>query len=260
MKNNLETKREKTWCPGCTNFLVEKALREAISELNLEKKIVLVTEIGCGSKIHNYLKVTSIDGLHGRALPLSFGIYLASKIKNKNIKILAIAGDGGAYNEGLSHFIHACRYNADIKYFVTNNQIFALTTGQATSTTEKGFIEKTHPYGVKENPLNPIALALISGAGFVARANCLNLQHTKEIFKEALKYKGFAFVDILQPCISFHDNRDFIMNNSYIINPLSYEEALKIAFSWNYENKGKIPIGIFYKKPKENFWEKYQKD
>src|SRR3989344_449245 len=145
-KINLQTENEITWCPGCSNFFIKNIIAEAIKELIQEGKakkedFVSVADIGCGAKMFDYIKISGINSLHGRVLPTAFGI----KVGNPNLKVLGFAGDGGTYNEGLDHLIHNARYNSNMTFIVHNNQLFALTVGQATAVTELGYKEKTHP-------------------------------------------------------------------------------------------------------------------
>lgn len=246
---DLNTKEENTWCPGCPDFLILEAIKKALAELVNENKIKLkdtaiVTGIGCHAKTFDYLKVSGFYGLHGRVLPTALGI----KLGNPDLQVLGFGGDGDTYAEGLDHLIHNCRYNADIKMFVHNNQVFALTVGQPTPTTGDGF-----------PPLNPIALALISQASFVARGSALDLEHLKNIMKEAILHKGFAFVDILQPCIIFHDTIPYFKKNVYKLekthDTADFNAALARAQEWDYcfDRDQKIPIGVFYKKERPLF-------
>jgi len=258
---NLQTKNENTWCPGCVNFLikssVENALKELIEQNKINKKeFVSVADIGCGAKIFEYLDISGINSLHGRVLPTCLGI----KVANPNLKVLGFGGDGGTYNEGIAHLIHSCRYNSDFNMFVFNNQIFALTVGQATASTEPGFKEKTHPEGVKEPILNPIIMALEAGASFVARINSFDIKHSKEIIKKAIQHKGFSFIEFLQPCIKFHDFSDIIKKNSYAIDSTKIktrEDAIALAKQWNYDI-GKIPVGIFIEEERTTFEDNYK--
>jgi len=251
----MRTKANPTWCPGCTNFGILTAFIKAIEELKNEnridpKKIVLTGGIGCAAKIIDYINLSSLNGLHGRALANGIGIKLA----NPELTVVVFQGDGDTYNEGIEHFISACKENPDVKLFVHNNQIFALTVGQHTFTTEENFPSRSIGQNVFTKPLNPILLALASGATFVARGYALWIDHLKYIIKEALLHKGFAFVDIIQPCISFHDTRKFYEEHMYKLedinhNIYSFEEALKRALEFDYNLKpdSKIPVGIFYK-------------
>ncbi len=260
---NLRTSVISTWCPGCPNFGILTAFINAVQELDKENKvrknqIAYISGIGCAGKIHNYINLSSVNALHGRALPFAIGVKLA----NKDLKIVVFQGDGDTYNEGIEHFISSCKENPDVKLFVHNNQIFALTTGQHTFTTEPNFYSKSLGEKLFQKPLNPIAIALVSGASFVARGYALWIDHLKYIFKEAILHKGFAFVDIIQPCIVQHDTRKYYEERMYKLedighDPKNFEEALKRALEYDYtlnENL-KIPVGIFYKNPRETLEE-----
>ena len=155
---SLETGSANTWCPGCPNFQILAGFKSAMaSELEKGKEdFALVTGIGCHGKGYDQVNLVGINTLHGRVLPTCLGL----KIGNPNLKIFGFSGDGDAYSEGISHLIHMARYNSDIKYFVHNNQVFSLTVGQPTPTTEKGFKDKTTPFGVKNPPLNAMKLML----------------------------------------------------------------------------------------------------
>jgi 2-oxoglutarate ferredoxin oxidoreductase subunit beta len=249
-----------TWCPGCPDYVILHSFTKVLEELEKEgkidiKKVVTVCGIGCHGKIFDYLNLSGFYALHGRAIPTAIGIKLA----NKDLKVICFVGDGDTYAEGLDHLIHAARYNADIKVFVHNNQNFALTVGQSTPTSQIHFKSKVRPEGELEEPLNPIALMLINNASFIARAFTLEFTHMQNIMREAILHKGFAFVDILQPCIVFNNNMDFIRKHCYKIEkPASFDEALKLALEWDYNlnENCKIPIGIFWKNEKETFEEK----
>jgi len=251
----MRTKVNINWCPGCPNFGILSAFIKAVEELKNEnkidpRKIVILGGIGCAAKIVDYIKLSSLNGLHGRALANGIGVKLA----NPELTVVVFQGDGDTYNEGIEHFISASKENPDVKLFVHNNQVFALTTGQHTFTTEEEFPSKSLGQNVFTKPLNPILLALVSGATFVARGYALWIDHLKYIMKEALLHKGFAFVDIIQPCITFHDTRKFYEEHMYKLedinhNVYSFEEALKRALEFDYNLKpgSKIPVGIFYK-------------
>ena len=258
------TKEENTWCPGCSNFGILQAAKTALSELVNENKIkakdvVIATGIGCHAKIFDYLNVNGFYGLHGRVLPLCLGMNIA----NPELTVIGFGGDGDTYAEGIAHFVHNCRYNADFTMIVHNNKVFALTTGQPTPTSEEGFAGSSVPQGIKEKPLNPIALALVNGATFVARGYALDTNHLKELIKEAINHKGFSFLDVLQPCITFHNFNDYVkeriykLESNYDVEDL--KQAFEKAFEWNYstEEKAKIPIGVFYKIKKPTFVEQW---
>jgi 2-oxoglutarate ferredoxin oxidoreductase subunit beta len=220
----------------------------------------MATDIGCSSKIYDYLNLSGIYGLHGRAIATGVGI----KLGNPNLKVLTFSGDGGTYNEGISHFIHACRYNADMVSIIHDNQSFSLTTGQPTATSQQGYKSKAEPLGNFDKPLNPIKLALASGASFVARCNAKDIKHTSEILEKAIKHKGFAFIEIIQDCLIFNLEANNKEKQMYKIEDNSDEtKADKIASEWDYNSKtGKIALGVIYKKERnclENSWPQLKK-
>jgi len=257
----LDTKIENTWCPGCTNNGILLATKQAIINLVNKKKIKLknvvdVTGIGCHAKIYDYLNINGFYSIHGRVLPTMLGI----KVGNPSLTVIGFGGDGDTYAEGIAHFVHACRYNTDMTMIVHNNQVFALTTGQATPTTEIGFKDGSTPLGTKEKPLNPIALALVSGATFVARGYALDPNHLSTIIEQGILHKGFAFIDVLQPCITYHNTIPYFIKRIYKLDknnhtPSNFEKAWAKAKEWDYSfrNNRKVPIGIFYKIKKPTF-------
>ena len=250
----LGTKEENTWCPGCPNFGILNSAKEALSELANEEKlsvknIALVTGIGCHGKIYDYLNLNGFNGLHGRVLPVCLGM----KLGNPNLTVIGFGGDGDTFDEGVSHFVHACRYNADITMMVHTNQVFALTTGQANAVTEKGFVDGSTPLGQGENPINSLVLALEMGATFVARGYALQGPHLKILMKKAIAHKGFSFIDILQPCIVYHKHAmPYLNKNVYKIaethNISDFNQALAKAREWDYsyEKDSPVPVGVFY--------------
>jgi 2-oxoglutarate ferredoxin oxidoreductase subunit beta len=251
---NLTSQTKPTWCPGCLNFQVLAAVKNVIQrEIDRGKKqedFTIVAGIGCHAKIFDYINLNGINTLHGRVLPTCLGM----KLGNPNLNVFGFSGDGDAYAEGMEHLIHAARYNADFKYFVHNNQVFALTVGQPTPTTEIGFKDKTTPLGVKTHPINPIALMLASGCGFVARVYA-DMKQIEHVLEEAMKYKGFAFIEILEPCLIFHSHSPDYKNKVYSLeseghDKTNFESAMKKAQEFDYNNPVKIPTGIFYQKEK----------
>ena len=258
-KKDLNTSAKITWCPGCTNFLIFTALKKAVLELEKRgigrEKIVFTTGIGCHGKMFDYLNLSSFYGLHGRAIPLAEGI----KLGNPELRVLAIAGDGDAYYEGLSHLIHAAKRNIDISVLVFDNRNFALTVSQFTATSPKGFKGSSSPGGSLEEPVNPLKLVFSAGATFLARGYALKIEHLKNLIVEAILHKGFSFLEILQPCITFFDLREFYQERIYELknnNLSSKKEVLEKIEEWDYNDKnGKIPIGIFYKVKKPSFEE-----
>jgi 2-oxoglutarate ferredoxin oxidoreductase subunit beta len=258
---NLNTKAIPTWCPGCYNFQILAGVKAAIGKqiaANKAKKddFAIVSGIGCHAKIFDYVNLNGINTLHGRVLPTCLGI----KVGNPNLKVIGFSGDGDAYAEGMEHLIHAARYNADIKYIVHDNQVFALTVGQPTPTTELGFKDKITPLGVKLKPINPIKLMLTSGASFVARVFA-DVSQVEWILERALEHKGFAFIEILQPCLIFHPDTG-LKEKTYSLeekghNKNSMQEALEKAEEFDYNKANRIPLGIFYQEERETFEEKW---
>ena len=257
---NLNTYAQKTWCPGCGNFGIENAFKKALIELEKEglnlKKIVIITGIGCHGKIADYLNLNSFYSLHGRTIPVATGIKLA----NKNLIPICFAGDGDIYSEGLEHLIFAAKRNSNIKVFVHNNRVFSLTTGQFTPTSPKGFISKSSPKGSVEKPINPIELMIACDASFVARGYVGQIEHLKELMKKAIQNNGFSFIDILQPCIVYFNTYEIYNKFVYQLekenhNFTNYELALKKAREWDYQNAGRIPIGVFYQSLRPTFEE-----
>ncbi len=247
---DLSTKNPNTWCPGCFNFQILTAIKNVLSQDT--KETAIVSGIGCHAKIFDYINLPGMNALHGRVLPTCLGM----KAGNPNLQVLGFSGDGDAYAEGMEHLIHTARLNPDLKYFVHNNQVFALTVGQPTPVTEVGFKDKTTPLGVKYVPINPIKLMLAANASFVARVFA-DVKQIEWVTKEALKHKGFAFIEIIQPCLIFHPDKG-LKEHTYMIEDndcLNVEEAMKLAGEFDYGNYGKVPLGIFYKKERPTFEE-----
>ncbi|NCU41219.1 MAG: 2-oxoacid ferredoxin oxidoreductase [Candidatus Moranbacteria bacterium] len=244
---DLSHKVDIAWCPGCGNFGILSALKMALDELGIDpKRTVLSSGIGQAAKTPQYIKAHYFNGLHGRSLPVAEGI----KVSHPELTVLADSGDGDMYGEGGNHFLHAIRRNSDITTLVHNNMIYGLTKGQASPTTPKGLATPLQKGGVWQEPFNPIAVAIAQGISFVARANIGNLQHTKEMIKQAVLHKGFALVDIFQPCVVFNKVNTYMWykEHTYVLDeaydPYNRSEAIKVA--WDEE---KFALGIIYKNP-----------
>ncbi len=203
MGNIIEfnTKERSQWCPGCGDFAIVAALKGALADLDIPlHQTVISSGIGCSGKIPHYLNTYGFEGLHGRSLPVASGIKLA----NHKLNVIAMGGDGDGYGIGSGHFVHVMRRNYDMTYIVHDNQIYGLTTGQASPTTQLGMKTKTTPHGVVEYPFNPLATAIMGGATFVGRAFAGDMLHLKAIMKEAISHRGVALLDVLQPCVTFN--------------------------------------------------------
>ena len=241
-----------TWCPGCGDFAVLVALQKAVHALQLEPwNVVIVSGIGCSSNLPHFLSTYGFHGLHGRAVPVASGIKLA----NPDLHVIITGGDGDGYGIGMGHFIHAMRRNLDITYLVMNNQVYGLTTGQASPTAEKGMKTKSTPnVGVIENPIDPISLAIASGATFVARTFSGDVKNMTEVVQKAIEHKGFALVDCLSPCVTYNkiNTYDWFKERVYNLNaeghdPRDLHAAFARAVEWPTVQRDRIPIGVFYR-------------
>ncbi|UCG05166.1 MAG: 2-oxoacid ferredoxin oxidoreductase [Desulfobacterales bacterium] len=236
------------WCPGCGNFSILKALKKALVDVQQKPhELVIVSGIGQAPKTPHYLRCNCFNGLHGRTLPVATGIKLA----NHKLTVLAQGGDGDGYGEGGNHFLHAMRRNINITYLVHNNQVYGLTKGQASPTSECGFVTKTTPRGALSPACNPLLLAIASDCSFAARGFAGEIEHLAGLIKEGIRHKGFALIDILQPCVSFNRVNTFnwYSERVYKIDADSQYDAgdrLK-AFQKAQQWGDEIPIGIFYR-------------
>ena len=199
-------KTDIAWCPGCGNFQIRKAVMAALADLALDpREVVLVSGIGQAAKIPHYVRAHVFNGLHGRALSPATAI----KAANPNLTVIAISGDGDMYGEGGNHFVHTIRRNPNITNVVHNNMVYGLTKGQASPTSQRGFKTPVQVAGVSMEPFNPLSAAIALDAGFVGRAFSGDVDRTTEILKRAIQHKGYALVDVFQPCFSFNKVNTF---------------------------------------------------
>ncbi len=240
------------WCPGCGNFGILKSFKEAVVELGIEPhQMTIVSGIGQAGKFPHYIQCNTFNGLHGRTLPVATGLKLA----NHEMLVMAVAGDGDCYGEGGNHFIHAIRRNVNVKLFVHDNQIYGLTKGQASPTSMEGTVTKNQPSGVFSEQLNPVALAVALDCSFVARTFAGDGEHLKAMIKEAINHKGFALLDILQPCVTFNrvNTYEWYRKRTYYIepdyNPTDRVEAFRKALEWG----DRIPVGVIYRNNRSSF-------
>jgi len=243
------------WCPGCGNYAILKAFKEAFVEMGIEPhQFTIVSGIGQASKFPHYVRCNTFNGLHGRTLPVATGL----KLSNHEMLVVAIAGDGDCYGEGGNHLIHTMRRNINIKLFVHDNQIYGLTKGQASPTSMEGVVTKNQPFGVLSGQLNPMAMAVALNCSFVARGYAGDHEHLKGLIKEAVQHKGFSLVDILQPCVTFnrvntyawYSERVYHIEASY--DPTDRVRAFERALEWG----ERIPLGIIYRNKRTTFEEK----
>jgi len=222
-------------------------------ELGLEREnVVIVTGIGCHGKIVDYLNVNGFHGLHGRVLPVATAIKLA----NPDLEVIGFSGDADCYDEGWDHFCHAVRRNMDVTVIVHDNMVLGLTTGQTTATSQKGFKSKSTPFGSVIPPLNPLAHALAANGTFVARGFAGDTKHLQKLMVEAIKHKGFGYIDVFQPCVSFNyvNTWDFYRQRVYKLEETEHDvrdkqKALEKSSEWG----EKIPIGVFYKEERPTY-------
>ncbi|HDQ59668.1 MAG TPA: 2-oxoacid:ferredoxin oxidoreductase subunit beta [Candidatus Woesearchaeota archaeon] len=248
-----ETGAENTWCPGCGNFAILNALKMAVNDMVAEKipreNFVIASGIGCHAKIVDYINLNTFYSIHGRVPPTLTGM----KVANPKLKLIGFSGDGDGYSEGIAHLIHSAKRNTDITMIMHNNEVFALTTGQFTATSDKGYKGRSTPFGSIEEPINPLKLMLSSGATFVARGYAGKMDHLKNLIKAAVRHKGFALIDVLQPCVTY--NNTFLEFNKKVYelkdhNKSDMNSAMKLS-----DEQEKIPIGIFYQIEKPTFEE-----
>lgn len=246
---------ETAWCPGCGNFEIIAALKSTLEQLGKKPhEVLLAAGIGQAAKTPQYLNANGFCGLHGRSLPPA----AAAKIVNSALTVIVNTGDGDSYGEGGNHFLHNIRRNVDITHFVHDNQIYGLTKGQASPTTELRMVTDVQTSGSMNEPLNPVLLAISLGAGFVARAFSGNRDQLISIMKEAINYKGYALVDILQPCVTFNKTNTFQWYNKRVYkldenyDPSNKLSAMEKAMEW----EERIPTGILFKQEKKTFSDK----
>ena len=244
---------EPAWCPGCGNFGILQALNRALVILKLKPhQVLMVSGIGQAAKLPHYSRANVFNSLHGRPLPVAIGARLA----NPELTVIAISGDGDGYGEGGNHFLHAIRRNHDITYLVHDNQVYGLTKGQASPTSDEGFVTRTSPEGAVR-AINPTGTAVMGGATFVARSFAGDVEHLSGIIQKGIKHKGFSLIDILQPCVSFnrkntyqwYRERVYRLDKDKSYDPHNRDQALSKAAEWG----DRIPIGIIYKDKRTTF-------
>lgn len=241
------------WCPGCGNYGILNVLKKALDELGVEPgKMVLVSGIGQAAKIPHYFRTNFFNGLHGRALPPATAI----KASTPSLTVIAESGDGDMYGEGGNHFIHTIRRNPGITNIVHNNMVYGLTKGQASPTSQLGFKTPVQVAGVYTEPFNPLAVAIALDASFVARVFIGDPEKAKEIFKRAITHKGYALVDVFQPCITFNKQNTFqwFKENTYYLDDAHDCKNRTLAFQKATE-KDKFPLGVFYMSPEKPTFE-----
>jgi 2-oxoglutarate ferredoxin oxidoreductase subunit beta len=221
-----------TWCPGCGDFGVLNALYNAMREKGWDPKdVVLVSGIGCSSRLPFFASTYGFHTVHGRVMPIATGV----RVGNPELKVLALGGDGDAFAIGGGHFIHAARRNLDVCYVIMDNNIYGLTKGQTSPTSSVGFVTKTTPKGSPDRAIRPLLLALASGATFVARGFSGKPKELADLIVQGIDHNGFAVIDCYSPCPTFNKVNTFkYYREETATLPAGYDpsdknEALKIA-------------------------------
>jgi 2-oxoglutarate ferredoxin oxidoreductase subunit beta len=242
---------ESAWCPGCGNFGILKAFKQALAELEIKPEgLLCVSGIGQSGKFPHYLKCNTFNGIHGRTLPVATGAQLA----NHELQVVANAGDGDCYGEGGNHLLATLRRNPNLTLVVHNNQVYALTKGQASPTSDQGYKTLLQPAGVASPPLHALALAVSQGCSWVGRGFAGKVEHLTGLYKQALTHQGFALLEVLQPCVTFNRVNTYQWYQARV-----YEVEQEPGYEpenelWAYQ-KGKewgerIPIGVIYQHPR----------
>jgi 2-oxoglutarate ferredoxin oxidoreductase subunit beta len=246
---DLKGKVDPDWCPGCGDFGVLAAVQKALVELQIPKhEVATISGIGCSSNFPGFIDTYGMHTLHGRSLPVASGMKLA----NHAMTVLVTGGDGDGFGIGAGHFVHTMRRNLDLTYIVMDNQIYGLTTGQTSPTSRIGMKTKSMPFGNVDAPVNPISLALSAGATFVARGFSAEQKHLTELLKRAIQHKGFSFIDVFSPCVTYnHDNtfqwfrpRVKKLEDNPAYDPSDFQAAVEKSLLWGDE----IPIGLFFER------------
>lgn len=240
---DLDTKKQNSWCAGCGNFGILSAFKAAVNKLVDEglnpDELVITCGIGCHGKIFDYLAVSGIFGLHGRALATAQGIKLA----NPALTVISFGGDGDSLGEGLEHTLFAAKRNMDLTLILHNNGNYGLTTGQFSPLSKTGFRGLSTPRGSIERPYQPIPLLMEAGATFVARAYSAKTEHLSGLIQSAVRHKGFSFIEVMQPCVSYNNTYQLLNQKIKLLDtiPSSRNHSLELA-----RNEEEIYIGVFH--------------
>ncbi len=247
--SDLKGKVDPDWCPGCGDFGVLAAVQKALVELQIPNhQVATISGIGCSSNFPGFINTYGMHTLHGRSVPVATGV----KMANHELTVLVTGGDGDGLGIGVGHFLHAMRRNVDLTYILMDNQIYGLTTGQTSPTSRIGMKTKSMPFGSVEPPINPISLALAAGATFVARGFSAEQKHLTELIKAAIQHKGFSFIDVFSPCVTYNKDNTFQwfkprvkkLEDNPEYDSTHFLDAMDKALLWGDE----IPIGKFFER------------
>lgn len=236
-----------TWCPGCGDWAIRIGIKTSLEKSGYDpSSVILSFDIGCSGNMNDFLNGYAMHTLHGRAITNAVG----AKMVQHDMKAIVIGGDGGIYGEGGNHFIHACRGNHDVTTIVHDNMVYGLTTGQVAPTAKKGYKSKSTPKGIIEYPINPLALAILNGATFVAQGFAGDVRQLVDLMQQAIQHKGFSIVNVLQPCVTFNkvNTYAYYIKNTYKLaddyDPSDRNLAIQTAMK-TFEEQ--FPLGILYK-------------
>ena len=247
-----------TWCPGCGDWSIWGAIKQSLVDLDIAPhELTVIYGVGCSGNMCSFLNAYGFHALHGRSLPLAVG----TKLANHDLPVLVVNGDGDNYGEGLNHWIHTMRGNHNLTHLVHDNLVYGLTTGQTSPTSERGMKTKSTPHGVIERQTNPMGLALEAGASFIARGFAGDHKHLNGLIKQAMEHRGYALVDIFQPCVTFNHKQtyDWYRERLYKLeetghDPHDKDAAYHEAHKWG----DQLPIGILYQEDREVYHEEIE--
>ncbi len=242
------------WCPGCGNYGVLTGVYQALAQLDAPReKIVMVSGIGCSSRLPGYVNVYGFNAVHGRGLPIATGV----KMANRDLTVIALGGDGDALSIGGGHIPHAARRNVDITFLIMDNSIYALTKGQASPTTPLDDITSSTAYGSIDEPLDAVGLALAYGVSFVARGYSGDVKHLASLIVEGVRHPGFALIHIVSPCVTWRGMKGYeeVKRRTFYLDgrhdPTDKAQAVEVSLE-----KSRVPLGIIYREIKPTYWDR----
>jgi 2-oxoglutarate ferredoxin oxidoreductase subunit beta len=238
-----------TWCPGCGDFAVLSAVYQALAQLELDPaKTVIVSGIGCSSRVPFFINTYGFQSVHGRALPVAMGV----KIANPELTVIAMGGDGDGFSIGGGHLAHVVRRNVDLTYIVMDNAVYGLTKGQTSPTSPTGFESKSTPYGAINIPVNPMMVVLAAGATFAARCFSGRAKQVTELIIQGMQHRGLAFIDVLSPCVTFYNT--FPLYREQVTDlPADHDPSDKMQAIAQALREDALPLGLFYREERRVF-------
>lgn len=245
------------WCPGCGHFSIQAAIQRAAANNGIEpEELALISGIGCSGRVSGYIKSYGFHATHGRSLPLAQGV----KMANDDLTVVASGGDGDGFAIGMGHTVHALKRNIDITYIVMDNQIYGLTKGQTSPSSSTGFVTKSTPDGSIEAPIVPIKTAMASGATFVAQSVSSDIKGLTKIIEEAMNHKGFSFVNVFSPCVTYNKVNTYDWFKEHIV-PIEtiedYDETDSTAVTRHINEHDGMLTGILYRDTKSKSYSEH---